>query len=357
MSKDYIIIGNLSDIGKKRAVNEDYYGAFKGTYGDLIIVCDGMGGYKGGATASRLAVDEIKIHFEGLPKNFRPPLELKNALCKANEKITQEASKSDELKDMGTTAVVLLIKDNYAYYAHIGDSRLYLIRNGIIYQLTKDHSLVQQLVDSGIIDEDTVKNHPQKNIITRSLSAKANNTPEIAEPISIFKDDIFILCTDGLSNYLSNDELLDIATKFDPQKACQKMVNLANERGGQDNITVQIVKVIKGKRKPSKIPPKTKLMLLLLVGLVFILLVTFYLISGLPNPVYLFLPPSKADSTKKPLTVEHKISDSSLINNSLENNRKLLPDSITLPQSLKKSDNSLKNLDTMKKRMNEENIK
>lgn len=288
MKKAILEIGNLSDIGRKRTANEDYYGLFSGNFGTLIVVCDGMGGHKGGAFASRLAVETIKFHFERLPDEFNPTEELRNALIKANKNILEKASESEELKEMGSTAVVLLIKGHNAYYAHIGDSRIYLIREGKIHQLTKDHSLVQQLVDSGIINQENAKNHPQKNVITRSLGSSDKNQPEIAEPITIFKNDIFILCTDGLTGYLSDNELLEIATTNDCQTSCLKMVDLANERGGSDNITVQVIKVAKGKRLPLKIKEKfkkNKLPLIIGLSSIFLLLVLFFVffIPGQPE--------------------------------------------------------------------------
>lgn len=287
MAKTELKIGNLSDVGKKRTVNEDYYGSFTGKFGNLIIVCDGMGGHKGGSTASRLAVETIKIHFENLSKNFNPSEEIKNALSKANNNIIQKALESEELKEMGSTAVVLLIKDNFAYYAHIGDSRIYLIRENKIHQLTKDHSLVQQLVDSGIIDQKAAENHPQKNVITRSLGAEGKNQPDIAEAIAIFKNDIFILCTDGLTAYLSDEELQKIATENDIQKACKIMIDLANQRGGKDNITVQIVKVVKGKNPSINIKKLVNNLFVPIVsafGLILIVALTF--LFDIPNLLF-----------------------------------------------------------------------
>jgi serine/threonine protein phosphatase PrpC len=307
MAKTELLIGNLSDLGKKRTVNEDYYGAFKGDFGNLIVVCDGMGGHKGGATASRIAVETIKLHFEKLSKNFNPIEELKNSLLKADSNILQKAAESEDLKDMGSTAVVLLIKDNNAYFAHIGDSRIYLIRENKIHQLTKDHSLVQQLVDSGIIDEETAKTHPQRNVISRSLGAEGKNQPDIAEPITVFKNDIFILCTDGLSGYLSDNELLELATKNDPQTACVKMVNLANERGGKDNITVQVVKVTKGKRLPLRLPKQIKnLVLPITTGLFGVIVLLIILLISFPDSTEESQNTNNSDSTKKEIIKKEK---------------------------------------------------
>lgn len=346
MSKSKLQIGNLSDVGRKRTVNEDYYGSFSGKFGNLIIVCDGMGGHKGGATASRLAVETIKLHFEQLNEKFNPKEELKKALDKSNENILQKAAESEELKEMGSTAVVLLIKDNFAYYAHIGDSRIYLIRKNKIYQLTKDHSLVQQLIDSGIIDEETAKNHPQKNVITRSLGAEGKNQPEIAEPIRIFKNDIFILCTDGLTAYLSDEELQKIASENDVQNACKTMIDLANERGGKDNITVQIIKVVKGKNPPINFQKLAKKLFIPLVSALGLILIV-------ASSLFIDIPSLFKSSTSKEIkdTTKVKIVDSLGIVDTSKN--KITRDSISIEISSNDSINKvMQKLNTTKKKQN-----
>lgn len=248
--KTKLEIGNLSDVGKKRAVNEDYFGSYKGKYGTLIIVCDGMGGNKGGAIASRLAVETIKEHFEKLPAVFDAKHELRSSLLAADFALKTKSNESPDLKEMGSTAVILLIKDDMAFTAHIGDSRIYLVRKKEIHKITKDHSLVQQMIDANIITEEAAEEHPNKNVITRSLGADGSSEPEIAEPFSVFKNDIFILCTDGLTTYLNNNELLQITLSSSPQDSCGKLIHIANERGGKDNITVQVVFIKNGKHFP-----------------------------------------------------------------------------------------------------------
>lgn len=251
MKKVKLEIGNHTDVGRKRTANEDYYGSFSGDFGNLIIVCDGVGGFKGGTVASRQTVETIKSYFEKLLPKFNPQIELKNALDKADLVLKQIAAESEELKELGSTAVVLLIKDSYAYIAHIGDSRLYLVRDNKINQLTTDHSFVQEMLKSGIINEEQAKNHPKKNVITRALGPQGGSNPDITIPIKIYKDDYFILCTDGLTGYVNDEELIKFVTENSPQDACIKLVNLANERGGKDNITVQVVKVLTGKKYKS----------------------------------------------------------------------------------------------------------
>ncbi len=307
--KTKLFVGNLSDVGKKRTANEDYFGSYKGSYGELIIVCDGMGGNKGGALASRLAVETIKQHFDSIGSNFEPKAELNNALLKADNVLKEKSLESDELKEMGSTAVILLIKDNMAYTAHIGDSRIYMIRKGEIHQLTKDHSLVQQMIDAKIITEEAAKEHPQKNVITRSLGADGSSQPETSEPFALFKKDIFILCSDGLTAYVEDKELLQVCTTQLPQNACHTLITLANERGGKDNITIQIASVVKGKRLPVPNPLKNKnFVQVLTVSLAVILFAfVFYLVE----PYKIFLGNDEPD---KNLPADSSQIDSSNIN-------------------------------------------
>ncbi len=242
-----IINENHSDIGRVRAANEDYFGSYSGSFGNLIIVCDGMGGYKGGATASKLAVENISAHFAELQFTENTDLadELNFSLQRAHYKIREEAARDPELKEMGSTAVVLLINNNRFYTAHAGDSRIYLIRKGKIYQITKDHSLVQKMVDSQMITEEEAKNHPRRNVILNALGAEKDFFSDVSAPEQLFEEDIFVLCSDGLTGHVEDSEILKIATENDPRQAVLSLVKLANDRGGKDNITVQIVKVQK----------------------------------------------------------------------------------------------------------------
>ncbi len=236
-------IGNHSDVGKVREVNEDYFGSFHGSYGVLLVVCDGMGGHKGGEIASRLSVETIKNHFELLADEYNPREELFTALQKANTTLLESAKVDSSLADMGSTAVITLFKNGSAFTANLGDSRIYLIRGDKINQLTKDHSLVQQMIDSDLITEEDAKIHPKKNVITKSLGIQYEAEPDLGEPILVADNDIFILCTDGLTSYVNDREIMSTAIECSSQEASNKLVELANERGGGDNITVQIARV------------------------------------------------------------------------------------------------------------------
>lgn len=347
--KTKIEIGNLSDVGKKRTANEDYFGSYQGLFGNLIIVCDGMGGNKGGAFASRLAVNTIKEQFEKISdKAFNPKDILQTALVQADLDMKQKSAENEELKEMGSTAVVLLIKEGEAFTAHIGDSRIYMIRNKAIHQITKDHSLVQQMVDGGIITPEKAKEHPNKNVIVRSLGADGSSVPEIAEPFQIFKNDYFLLCSDGLTAYLSDEELLQAVLTMPLQAACQYLIDTANERGGKDNITVQIVRILKGKHLPLSKETKRKfllggsgiaLILLCYVGFLFLL----PLFQSASTPDKGQKPESKTEKPSILDSAEQKVQLSDSIESNLENAivtpesdtaKKIVP--ISLPQKTNK---------------------
>jgi protein phosphatase len=261
-------IGNHSYVGRVRKVNEDYFGMFRGSFGELLIVCDGMGGHKGGDTASRLAVNAIKNHFKNLNDDYDVKHELHNALVAANNKIVEAAHQDPSLEGMGSTAVVVLFKDDLAYTANIGDSRIYLVRNKAIKQLTIDHSLVQQMIDSDVLTPEEAKNHPKKNVITKSLGRESPVEPDIPEPIELVKNDNFILCTDGLTNYVKDEEIFYIAANNPVQQAAGKLVDLANGKGGNDNITVQIAEVKVNIDSSTKSVKKKNLLLYFLIGVV-----------------------------------------------------------------------------------------
>ena len=238
-----IEIGNHSDVGRVREINEDYFGSFHGNYGELLIVCDGMGGHKGGEIASRLSVESIRNHFESLNNSFDPVKELKASIQSANNTLIDTAKRDPALNEMGSTVVITLLQDDKAYIANLGDSRIYMCSDGTIKQLTKDHSLVQQMVDSRMISLEEAKHHPQKNVITRSLGIGLLTEPEVSDEIKIKEGDIFILCSDGLTTFVNENEVLKIVSNDSVQDAANKLVDLANSRGGEDNITVQIAKV------------------------------------------------------------------------------------------------------------------
>lgn len=236
-------IASQTDIGRNpsRSKNEDFLGQFEGDYGRLFIVCDGMGGHAGGDIASRLVVESVHKYFETsyIPGNEQDAIA--QSVDFVQERLQEAVRTNPDLTGMGTTLVLLLIKDINYWYAHCGDSRLYLSRNGALHQLTKDHSEVQSLVDSGVITEDQASTHPNRGFVTRAIGGP-NHIPDIAGPYKLQQDDVFLLCTDGLTEYVKNRELLQ-QMREEPMIACVNLVEMANDRGGGDNITALIVQV------------------------------------------------------------------------------------------------------------------
>jgi len=247
--------GNFSDTGKVREKNEDYFGTISTGHGILFIVCDGMGGHKGGQIASRLAVEVIRNSV--INSNSTNPIELLEAAQKsANEEIRSRAVSDSELTGMGTTSVMLLLKPGNkpkAWISYVGDSRAYRIRQGKIEAITTDHSMVMEMVKHGIITMEQARTHPKKNVITQALGSKDTIKPDTVE-IDVYRKDRFILCTDGLTDLVEDDEILKLSKNHTPQELPEKLVNLANEYGGIDNSTVQVIDIDNGPSLTKQIP-------------------------------------------------------------------------------------------------------
>lgn len=238
-----IEIGNLTDVGRKRSNNEDSYGLFRfGPDEILALVADGMGGHASGEVASRLAVETLRQIYEKERTEQDMLGTLKSALEITNFTILQKSMESQGLHGMGTTATVLVLKEGQAFIGHVGDSRAYLLRDGALSQVTRDHSVVERMVERGLLSREEARNHPQRNVIYQTLGVNRDLEPELHGPIPVSPGDTFLLCTDGLSNLVTNEEISEIVRGASPQKACEQLVNLANQRGGHDNITLQILK-------------------------------------------------------------------------------------------------------------------
>lgn len=258
-TKDFLAaFGNKTDTGKVRAGNEDYMECFKSSFGDVFVVCDGMGGHEGGEIASRLAVTTIKQVIVNNPNNLSGTQSIiEEAISVANKAILLKAQEIPQLKGMGTTCVILVIKDHKAYWGHIGDSRLYLLRQNTLYRMTKDHSFVQGLVDQGLLKWEEAENHPRKNEITKALGIYEKIDPDVnMKPLGLYKGDKFLLCSDGLSGPVPEEEIKEMLSKFSVIDASNALVEKANSYGGPDNITVQVIEVIKGIEPAGEITPE-----------------------------------------------------------------------------------------------------
>ena len=245
-----IEVGNLTDVGRKRTHNEDYFGFFERAPGEILaIVADGMGGHASGEVASRMGVEMIyEIYLK--ERADKDVLEaLRSAFQITNFTILQKSLEQESLNGMGTTATALVLKNDQAFIGHMGDSRAYLFRNSTISQLTKDHSLVERMVDQGLLSREEAYSHPQKNVIYKTLGVNMDAGLDLLGPIPVTIGDIFLLCSDGLTNHVTDEEMLNIVSKDPPQRTCENLVLLANQRGGQDNITVQILTT----KRPKKL--------------------------------------------------------------------------------------------------------
>ena len=235
-----------SDIGKAREMNQDsfYVSDLEKDELKLYIVADGMGGYKGGEIASSLAVSSAKKYIESNFKKTKKDREgilvlLKEAVEYANKIIYERAIKDPELHDMGTTLDICLIYNNKVFIGHIGDSRVYRIRKNIIRKLTTDHSYVEKLVKEGTITKEEAYNHPKKNMLMKALGCSLLVEPDVICK-GFLKDDILLMCSDGLTNMLRDNEIYDLLLK-NPEKPVDALVKKANDLGGYDNITAIII--------------------------------------------------------------------------------------------------------------------
>ena len=234
-----------TDIGKVREINQDYYyTSEENSIPKLCILADGMGGYKGGEVASKLAVDSARKYIENnFSNNFSQKEEILkligNAVEYANMVVYEKSKEVQELEGMGTTLEICLIYNNKAYIGHIGDSRIYRIRKDVIRKLTKDHSYVQQLVEDKKITREEAKIHPKKNMLTRALGCTPYVEPDLRAR-NFEKGDIFIMCSDGLTNMVEEKRIYELV-KQDINTAAGNLINEANSAGGYDNITVIII--------------------------------------------------------------------------------------------------------------------
>ena len=245
---------SFTDTGLKRQANEDAFLVDEDL--PLFVVADGMGGHKGGAVASALAVEFVGVtmrrvavpavaKYGPLGEREKPKIladQLAYAIRVAGRQIHDASTSIPEVASMGTTCVALAFAKNQAIVANVGDSRAYCVRAGKIEQITLDHSVVAEYVRKGMITEEQARQHLFKSALTRSVGFEEETLVDtFLRPVE--KNDVYVLCSDGLSNMVTDDEIRALASENDPDAAAEGLVNLANQRGGDDNITVVVARV------------------------------------------------------------------------------------------------------------------
>ncbi len=235
----------LSDVGKVRKANEDNAGMIERADGaNIFVVCDGMGGHVGGATASKIAVTGILQFLESRDLSNCESA-ISEALVFANQQVYANSLHNPDLHGMGTTCVLMIIKDDECYFGHVGDSRIYLHTDRELHRLTKDHSYVQQLVDMGEISDDQAESHPRKNQIMRALGIAADVQPELgARKLSPKNGDRILMCTDGLNGMINDKQIASILLQNSIREQCvQQLIKAALEHGGKDNVTATLIDI------------------------------------------------------------------------------------------------------------------
>lgn len=241
-------IYSCSDKGLVRSSNQDAF--MTGTFDDgsvWAVVCDGMGGANGGNVASRLGVDYFSA---ALKAGYRSNMSensvrnlLDSAVSAANIRVFDKSREGKELNGMGTTIVAVLVVGGTAYFSHAGDSRGYIFRNGTLQQITRDHSIVQSMIENGRLSPEEARFHPRKNVITRALGVDESVNPEF-NVYDIAHGDCILLCTDGLSNYVDNDSIAELLSSVDEKNHAEVLVEEANRNGGGDNVTAVVLENI-----------------------------------------------------------------------------------------------------------------
>jgi len=238
----------LSDKGLRRSVNQDSFSVFPEKYvpslcpkGQLFLVADGIGGHIAGRKASEMAINIVQESYfadtdEDIPKS------LLRAYKSANSQIFKEAGDYVLNQKMGTTCTALVLSEDRGYTAHVGDSRIYCICEKKIEQLTKDHTEIAEMVRHDILTKDEADTHPQRSVLSRALGIESDVEVDIKEDIQLKSSEYFVLCTDGLAK-VSLEEIREIVLSNTPEESCKLLVEIANQRGGIDNVTVQVVRI------------------------------------------------------------------------------------------------------------------
>ena len=271
-----------SDIGKVRSANEDYFINEKLDKNEYVfVVSDGMGGHNAGGIASELGTLTFINQYKYQRKKKKSIIDsMSFSIKKANETIYKNALSDPKKSGMGTTFSACVISNMKAYIVHVGDSRIYLIRNNDIKKITTDHTFVEKMVEQGKITDQEALHHPQKNILYMSLGVQKIFTPEMIDDFNIKDDDVIVICSDGLVNTVTNNQVKKFSLIYNPQESVEKLIKLANKNGGTDNITVQVIRINKAegirKLEPISIEKENKrnsliLLLFIILTILFIL--------------------------------------------------------------------------------------
>jgi serine/threonine protein phosphatase PrpC len=238
----------VTDVGTKRAKNQD--NGLASSEAGFCLVADGMGGHRGGETASRVAVEKQSEALLSSRAGSSTPDRMIEGLRQAHENIYKLSQDNESLRGMGTTSTLFAVNDPHqpheGWISHVGDSRCYLLKKGAIWQLTRDHSMVQEKLRAGLITRDQLKSDVMRNVITRSVGFELTLEPDLYH-LQVAPNDVFLLCSDGLTGKVEDEEILECVERFRPSQAwedcARRLIALANERGGDDNISVGILHV------------------------------------------------------------------------------------------------------------------
>ncbi len=243
-------VGVVSDVGKRRATNEDGY-LVKNT---VFAVADGMGGHSAGEVASAIALKTVKNNLRKIPDPEAIPELLTKSIEDANTAVFKKSEAKVEQRGMGTTLTIAVLSGKQFFFGHVGDSRAYLLRESKLSQLTEDHSYVAEMVKEGALSPQEAEVHPQRSVLTRALGVERKVQIDTSS-LEIMLRDKILFCTDGLTAMLGNQDIEELLNNpDDPQVICQRLVDTANKRGGDDNITVILIEIDKTSNRSKKIP-------------------------------------------------------------------------------------------------------
>lgn len=234
------LLGIETDVGNKRTFNEDSVGYYEEEDFGIFVIADGMGGHNAGEVASRIAIDTIIEYVINHKKDRSEEEILNEAILSANRKIYRESLLNESCNGMGTTLVGAFVRGNNLTMVNIGDSRGYILKDGQLVKVTKDHSLVQELLDNGTITNEEAKNHPNKNVITRALGTNPVVTADYYS-LDLRGVSKILLCSDGLTNEVSEEDIFRVLQGYNGNQ-CMELINMSKKNGGRDNISIIIFK-------------------------------------------------------------------------------------------------------------------